>query len=78
MEIVGWLVNTAVLLFVAGLAVAYGRWLGGQVMSIKETLAKWQGKVALIEKCDQKVTALEKDFAVHCATQHCGEEEKKP
>ena len=73
---IGWIVNTAVLLFVAGLAVAYGRWLGGQVMSIKETLAKWQSKVALIERCDQKVTALEKDFAVHEASPHCGEEKK--
>ena len=74
---VGWLINTAVLLFVAGLMVGYGKWLGGQIMTINETLAKWSLRVAAIERCEAKLNSMDREFAVHCANPHCGEEKEK-
>jgi hypothetical protein len=74
---VGWLINTAVLLFVAGLMVGYGKWLGGQIMTINETLAKWSLRVAAIERCEAKLNTMDREFAVHKVSAHCGEKEKK-
>lgn len=76
METFGWLLNTAVLLFVAGLIVMYGKWLGGQVMSIKETLAKWGPDIMLIQRHSRRISEVERDLAVHCAKSHCKDDEK--
>lgn len=69
----GWLVNTAVLLFLAGLMIGYGKWVGSRIMNIQETLASWGPRIALVDRNDAKLAELERNFAVHCATPHCGE-----
>lgn len=77
MEIVGWIVNTAAILFLAGLVVRYGQWVGKEIMSIKQTLAAWAEPIKQVNVCERRIGAVEKNLAVHCASPHCGEEKKQ-
>jgi hypothetical protein len=77
MELVGLVINTAVLLFVAGLVVAYGKWVGGEIMAINQKLAKWALPIETVGKCKEDIVLLQREFAVHCAAPHCGEEDSR-
>lgn len=74
---IGLVVNTAVLIFLVGLLIAYGKWVAGKIMDIEKTLAEWKGPMASVVKCEGRLTVLERELAVHKVSPHCGEEEKK-
>jgi len=71
-------VNTALLIFVAGLIIGFGRWLVTRVYALDKQVSENCLKITdikeTVERHSGELVVLRLGIATHTASPHCGEE----